>query len=84
MVPPPHSPSTSDTPGHPEPLVIETGVIGHQAAGAITLTRGETGLYTTAARDNSPKETIDFLPLSVKHQERFSSAGLTSGSLQSS
>jgi len=67
-------------PGHPEPLVIETGVIGRQAAGAITLTRGETVLYTTAARDNSPKETIDFLPLSVEHQERFSSAGLTSGS----
>lgn len=67
-------------PGHPEPLVIETGVIGRQAAGAITLTRGETVLYTTAARDNSPKESIDFLPLSVEHQERFSSAGLTSGS----
>ena len=28
-------------PGHPEPLVFETGKIGHQAAGAVTLAWGE-------------------------------------------
>jgi polyribonucleotide nucleotidyltransferase len=61
------------------PIVIETGKIGRQAAGAVTLTRGDTVLYATAARDDTPKEHIDFLPLSVDHQERFSSAGLTSG-----
>jgi polyribonucleotide nucleotidyltransferase len=61
------------------PLVLETGKIGRQAAGAIELTRGDTVLYATAARDPSPKDNIDFLPLSVEHQERFSSAGLTSG-----
>jgi polyribonucleotide nucleotidyltransferase len=61
------------------PLVIQTGKIGRQAAGAITLTRGETVLYATAARDAEPKEGLDFLPLSVEYQERFSSAGLTSG-----
>lgn len=67
-------------PGHPEPLVFQTGKIGRQAAGAVTLTRGDTILYNTASRDKDPKETIDFLPLSVEYQERFSSAGLTSGS----
>jgi Polyribonucleotide nucleotidyltransferase (polynucleotide phosphorylase) len=67
-------------PGHPEPLIFQTGKIGRQAAGAVTLTRGDTILYTTASRDKDPKETIDFLPLSVEHQERFSSAGMTSGS----
>lgn len=67
-------------PGHPEPLVFQTGKIGRQAAGAVTLTRGDTILYNTAARDKNPKEFLDFLPLSVDHQERFSSAGLTSGS----
>jgi polyribonucleotide nucleotidyltransferase len=67
-------------PGHPEPLVFQTGKIGRQAAGAVTLTRGDTVLYNTAARDKDPKESIDFIPLSVDHQERFSSAGLTSGS----
>jgi len=61
-------------------IVIETGKVGRQAAGAVTLTRGDSVLYATAARDRSPKEDIDFLPLSVEHQERFSSAGMTSGS----
>ena len=61
-------------------IVIETGKIGRQAAGAVTLTRGDSVLYATASRDDKPKEDIDFLPLSVEHQERFSSAGLTSGS----
>ena len=61
-------------------IVIETGKIGRQAAGSVTLTRGESVLLATAARDSKPKEEIDFLPLSVEHQERFSSAGLTSGS----
>lgn len=67
-------------PGHPEPLIFETGKIGRQAAGAVTLKRGDTILYSTASRDKDPKEKIDFLPLSVEHQERFSSAGMTSGS----
>ncbi len=62
------------------PIVMETGKIGRQAAGAVTLTRGDSVLYATAARDEKPKAEIDFLPLSVEHQERFSSAGLTSGS----
>ena len=61
------------------PMVLETGKIGRQAAGSLTLTRGDTVLYATAARDDSPRDGLDFLPLSVEHQERFSSAGLTSG-----
>ncbi|KAL7539586.1 hypothetical protein ACHAXR_009482 [Thalassiosira sp. AJA248-18] len=65
-------------PGHPDPIVIQTGKIGRQAAAAVTLTRGESVLYATAARDKDPRP-LDFLPLSVEHQERFSSAGLTSG-----
>jgi len=35
-------------------------------------------IYPTA-RDNEPKSQIDFAPLSVEYQERFSSAGMTSG-----
>jgi len=66
-------------PGHPEPLVFETGKIGRQAAGAVLLTRGNSIVYSTCARDNDPKSTIDFAPLSVEYQERFSSAGMTSG-----
>ncbi|KAL3931338.1 MAG: hypothetical protein SGBAC_011356, partial [Bacillariaceae sp.] len=63
-----------------QPVVIETGKIGRQAAGAVTLTKGDTTLYATAARDAEPRAQLDFLPLSVDHQERFSSAGTTSGS----
>lgn len=63
-----------------EPIVIETGKIARQAAGSVTLTRGSTTLLATSSRDESPKDGLDFLPLSVDHQERFSSAGTTSGS----
>jgi polyribonucleotide nucleotidyltransferase len=62
------------------PIVMETGKIGRLAAGAVKVVRGDTVLYSTASRDADPKEGIGFLPLSVEHQERFSSAGMTSGS----
>jgi polyribonucleotide nucleotidyltransferase len=64
-----------DTP----PIVIQTGKIGRLTAGSVELIRGDTVLYATAAYDDEPKD-VDFLPLSVEHQERFSSAGMTSGS----
>jgi len=65
---------------HPEPLVFQTGKIARQASGSLTLTRGSSVLLATAARDSSPKPDLNFLPLSVEYQERFSSAGTTSGS----
>ena len=65
-------------PGHPDPIVIETGKVGRQASAAVTLTRGDSVLYATASRDNDVRD-LNFLPLSVEHQERFSSAGMTSG-----
>lgn len=65
---------------YPDPLVIQSGKIARQAAGSVTLQSGDTLLLATAARDDKPKDNIDFLPLSVEHSERFSSAGLTSGS----
>jgi len=52
--------------GHPELLVFETGKIGRQAAGAVTLAWGESVIYATASRNKDPRETIDFIPLSVK------------------
>jgi len=64
--------------GNEEPLVIETGKIGRQSSGAVTLTRGDTVVYTTACRSNEVRN-VDFVPLSVEYCERFSSAGMTSG-----
>ena len=60
---------------------IQTGAIGRQASSALLLTTGTTTLYATACVGRTPTDR-DFLPLSVEYQERFSSAGLTSGSYQ--
>lgn len=62
------------------PIVLQTGRVGRLAAGAIELTRGDSVVYATASFEPDPKESIDFTPLSVEHQERFSAAGSTSGS----
>mmetsp|Transcript_6414 Transcript_6414/g.12237 ORF Transcript_6414/g.12237 Transcript_6414/m.12237 type:complete len:727 (-) Transcript_6414:277-2457(-) len=57
---------------------IQTGAIGRQASSALLLTTNTTTLYATACLSRACTDR-DFLPLSVEYQERFSSAGLTSG-----
>lgn len=60
-------------------ITLETGLIGRQASGAVTVTDGETILYATACAAEELCEPSDFVPLSVHYQERFSAAGRTSG-----
>lgn len=60
-------------------ILVETGHIGRQASGAVTVTDGETIVYTTVCLSDIPSEPSDFFPLSVNYQERFSAAGRTSG-----
>lgn len=60
-------------------ITVETGLIGRQASGAVTVTDGETIIYTTVCLADVPSEPSDFFPLSVHYQERFSAAGRTSG-----
>ncbi|KAG4951031.1 hypothetical protein JHK82_045970 [Glycine max] len=60
-------------------ILVETGSIGRQASGSVTVTDGETIVYTTVCLDDVPCEPSDFFPLSVIYQERFSAAGRTSG-----
>ncbi|KAL3689743.1 hypothetical protein R1sor_016052 [Riccia sorocarpa] len=60
-------------------ITIETGLIGRLANGAVTVTDGETILYTTACTASESIEPSDFVPLTVNYQERFSAAGRTSG-----
>lgn len=57
---------------------IETGRLAKQADGAVVVRSGDTMLLATVV---SSKETrdIDFLPLSVDYQEKFSSAGKIPG-----
>ncbi|CAH9112522.1 unnamed protein product [Cuscuta epithymum] len=60
-------------------ITVETGRIGRQASGAVTVTDGETIIYTTVCISEDPSEPSDFFPLSVQYQERFSAVGRTSG-----
>ncbi|TMX02653.1 hypothetical protein EJD97_020597 [Solanum chilense] len=81
---------TAGVPGSPSPfsvripvgdrhITVETGLIGRQASGAVTIRDGETIIYTTVCLADVPSEPADFFPLSVHYQERFSAAGRTSG-----
>ncbi|XP_010266718.1 PREDICTED: probable polyribonucleotide nucleotidyltransferase 1, chloroplastic [Nelumbo nucifera] len=60
-------------------ILVETGHIGRQASGSVTVTDGETIVYTSVCLADIPSDPSDFFPLSVNYQERFSAAGRTSG-----
>jgi polyribonucleotide nucleotidyltransferase len=60
-------------------ITFETGKIARQAHGAVVLTEGETTVFASACQSEHPMEGIDFLPLRVDYQEKFSSAGKTLG-----
>lgn len=60
-------------------IVFETGKIARHANGAVIVRSGETILLNTATRSPLPSEDIDFFPLRVDYQEKFSSAGKTLG-----
>ncbi|MGA8164875.1 MAG: polyribonucleotide nucleotidyltransferase [Waddliaceae bacterium] len=62
-----------------EEIHFETGKIAKQANGAVLIRSGETMVFTTACTAPEPSESIDFLPLRVDYQEKFSSAGKTVG-----
>ncbi len=60
-------------------MSFETGKIARQANGAIMARCGETMVLATACAASKPTEGIDFFPLRVDYQEKFSSAGKTLG-----
>lgn len=60
-------------------LIFETGKIAKQANAAVTLRCEDTILLTTVCSSSKPIENIDFLPLKVDYQEKFSSSGKTLG-----
>jgi polyribonucleotide nucleotidyltransferase len=61
------------------PLTIETGEMAKQANGSVFITYGETAVLTTATCGKSNRDDIDFLPLSVDYQEKFSANGRIPG-----
>ena len=59
-------------------LTFESGVLARQADGAVLASIGETMVLSTACSSPSGDE-VDFFPLRVDYQEKFSSAGKTLG-----
>lgn len=60
-------------------ICFETGKIGRQADGSVMVTMGETVVFASACATKSVAPEVDFLPLRVDYQEKFSSAGKTLG-----
>ena len=56
-------------------IAIETGKIARQAAGAVTVTCGDTVVLVTACVAPPRMEDIDFFPLTVDYRERQVAAG---------
>jgi polyribonucleotide nucleotidyltransferase len=61
------------------PLKIETGKVARQADGAVIVTYGDTTVMATAVAARSPREGIDFFPLTVNYQEKTYAAGKIPG-----
>lgn len=61
-------------------ITIKTGKIAGQAGGAVIAQSGETVLLATATMSRTPREGIDFFPLTVDFEERLYAAGRIPGS----
>jgi polyribonucleotide nucleotidyltransferase len=60
-------------------LVLETGRMARQADGAVLATYGETTVLATVVAAKTPREGVDFLPLTVDYQEKYYAAGRIPG-----
>src|SRR5256712_13764943 len=61
------------------PLKLETGKVARQAAGAVVATYGESKAIATVVAAKTPREGVDFLPLTVDYQEKYYAAGRIPG-----
>ena len=62
-----------------KPLIVETGKIARQADGAVTVRCGDTVVLVTVCAAKSPREGVDFLPLTVDYRENTYAAGKIPG-----
>ncbi len=60
-------------------LSMETGRLAEQANGAVLVRYGETTILATATGSTSPREGIDFFPLTVDVEERMYAVGKIPG-----
>ncbi|MEC8274258.1 MAG: polyribonucleotide nucleotidyltransferase, partial [Pseudomonadota bacterium] len=58
---------------------MESGRVARQADGAVLARYGDTVVLATAVGARKPKEGIDFFPLTVNYQEKYSAAGRIPG-----
>ncbi|MCA9913502.1 MAG: polyribonucleotide nucleotidyltransferase, partial [Anaerolineae bacterium] len=61
-------------------IIIETGRYAMQAGGAVTVRVGDTMLFCVATMNQSPREGMNFFPLSVDYEEKLYAAGRIPGS----
>ncbi|MBI5733916.1 MAG: polyribonucleotide nucleotidyltransferase [Candidatus Kerfeldbacteria bacterium] len=61
-------------------LRVEVGRLAGQAHGACTVQYGDTVILATAVQAPSPREGIDYFPLTVDYEERLYAAGKIKGS----
>src|SRR3954464_12320885 len=62
-----------------KPLSIETGKLAKQADGSVIVRYGDSVVLVTACRAASPREGIDFLPLTVDYREYTYASGRIPG-----
>src|SRR5512137_115467 len=62
-------------------ILIETGTLAKQASGSVTVRCGDSVMLITAT-SSSPREGVDFFPLTVDYEERLYAAGRIPGSFQ--
>jgi len=60
-------------------IIIETGKLAKQATGSVTVRSGDTIVLVTAVANTTPKEGIDFMPLTVDYVEKTFAAGKIPG-----
>src|SRR6201992_1255761 len=61
------------------PLKLENGKVARQGDGSVVATYGETIVLATVVAAKSPREGVDFLPLTVDYQEKTYAAGRIPG-----
>lgn len=61
-------------------IILETGKLAGQAGGAVTVRQGDTVLLAAATMGATPREGINFFPLTVDYEERMYAGGRIPGS----
>ena len=60
-------------------LIVETGKLAQLANGAVLVRYGDTVVISTATASSSPRDGIDFFPLSVDYEEKLYAVGKIPG-----